>query len=240
MSLSHSPQIVLQNLVLCLDAANPKSYPGSGTTWTDLSGRGNNGTLVNGPTYSSGNLGSLSFDATNDYVTVPSTNGLYFAGTSQVTVSCWGRTTGIGISFQNLVMWEDQINVNNNEPIRLCINGFSDSFPHFELVNTSGIVTFVSGITTTLESTYYNLVGTYNGSTASIYINGTLSNQVSFTGNFRTPVSGTSARWIIGRGEISNTDRLLKGNIAQVSIYNRALTASEIQQNYNALKSRYQ
>jgi hypothetical protein len=68
MGLSHSPSIITQNLVLCLDAANPKSYPGSGTTWTDLSGNGNTGTLVNGVGYNSGNLGSLSFDGVNDYV----------------------------------------------------------------------------------------------------------------------------------------------------------------------------
>jgi hypothetical protein len=51
MSLIHSPRIVTDGLVLCLDAGNPKSYTGSGTTWTDLSGNGNNGTLTNSPTY---------------------------------------------------------------------------------------------------------------------------------------------------------------------------------------------
>ena len=68
MGLAHSPSLVMNGLVLALDAANPKSYPGSGTTWTDLSGRGNTGTLTNGPTYSSANGGSLVFDGTNDYV----------------------------------------------------------------------------------------------------------------------------------------------------------------------------
>ena len=60
----------MNGLVLALDAANTKSYPGSGTTWTDLSGRGNTGTLTNGPTYSSANGGSIVFDGTNDYVVV--------------------------------------------------------------------------------------------------------------------------------------------------------------------------
>ena len=69
MSLNHGGKpIVTDGLVLCLDAANPKSYPGSGTTWTDLSGNGNNGTLVNGVGYNSDNGGSLSFDGVNDYV----------------------------------------------------------------------------------------------------------------------------------------------------------------------------
>ena len=66
MALSHSPSIITQNLVLCLDAGNSKSYPGSGTTWTDLSGNGNNGTLRNSPTYSVDNLGKIVFDGVDD------------------------------------------------------------------------------------------------------------------------------------------------------------------------------
>ena len=57
MSLAHSPRIITDGLVLCLDAGNTKSYPGSGTTWTDLSGQGNNGTLVNGVGYNGSNGG---------------------------------------------------------------------------------------------------------------------------------------------------------------------------------------
>jgi len=85
--LAHSPRIITDGLVLCLDAGNPKSYPGSGTTWTDLSGNGNNGTLTNGPTYNSGNLGSLVFDGVNDYVNLgdldlpaPFTLSIWFKG----------------------------------------------------------------------------------------------------------------------------------------------------------------
>ena len=66
MALSHSPKIVTDGLVLCLDAGDRKSYSGSGTTWTDRSGEGNNGTLVNGPTFDSGNGGSIYFDGGND------------------------------------------------------------------------------------------------------------------------------------------------------------------------------
>lgn len=66
MALAHNPKIVTDGLVLCLDAANPKSYPGSGTVWSDLSGNGNNGTLVNGVGYNSNNGGYLTFDGSND------------------------------------------------------------------------------------------------------------------------------------------------------------------------------
>ena len=68
MGLSHSPRIVTDGLVLCLDAANSRSYPKTGTTWTDRSTSGNNGTLTNGPTFDTNNGGSIVFDGSNDSV----------------------------------------------------------------------------------------------------------------------------------------------------------------------------
>ena len=73
MGLSHSPRIVTNGLVLCVDAANPRSYPGAGTAWTDLSKQGNNGTLTNGPTFDSANGGSILLDGSDDYVEVQGT-----------------------------------------------------------------------------------------------------------------------------------------------------------------------
>ena len=80
MALAHSPKIVTDGLVLCLDAGNPKSYPGSGTTWTDLSGQGNNGTLVNGVGYVGTNGGSLSFDGVSTADINALIEGLYQQG----------------------------------------------------------------------------------------------------------------------------------------------------------------
>jgi hypothetical protein len=68
MAFNYSPRIVTDGLVLYLDAANPRSYPGSGTTWSDLSRGGNNGVLTNGPTFNSANNGSIVFDGTNDFI----------------------------------------------------------------------------------------------------------------------------------------------------------------------------
>ena len=62
------PNLNTDKLILCLDAANTNSYPGSGTTWTDMSGKENDGTLTNGPTFSSDDMGSIVFDGSNDYV----------------------------------------------------------------------------------------------------------------------------------------------------------------------------
>jgi len=72
MGIARGPKIVTSGLVLALDAADKLSYRGSGTTWRDLSGNNNTGTLTNGPTFNAGNLGSIVFDGTNDYVNISS------------------------------------------------------------------------------------------------------------------------------------------------------------------------
>ena len=86
-------RIVTDGLVLCLDAADNNSYPGSGNTWTDLSGQGNNGTLVNGPTFNSGNKGSLDFDGTNDHVRITSND--WAKSGEDITVLCNLKREGI-------------------------------------------------------------------------------------------------------------------------------------------------
>ena len=86
MSLNHSPKIVTDGLVLCLDAANRKSYPGSGTTWFDRSGRGNHGTLVNGAAYSSSYTGSIVLDGLNDRVEGNISSSTFLGPHS---ISCW-------------------------------------------------------------------------------------------------------------------------------------------------------
>ena len=87
MSCIRGPSIVTNGLVLCLDAANIKSYAGTGTAWNDLSGNSRTGTLTNGPTYSGTNGGSIVFDGVNDYVQTPS---LSLTGNeTNLTLSCW-------------------------------------------------------------------------------------------------------------------------------------------------------
>jgi hypothetical protein len=100
MAFFHSPRIVTDGLVLALDAANSLSYPGSGTTWTDLSGKGNNGTLVNGPTFSPTNGGSIVFDGTNDYISFPNNPNL---DSQAITMESWSNP---GEVFQNGFLFE--------------------------------------------------------------------------------------------------------------------------------------
>ena len=78
MATDYNHSIVTDGLVLCVDAANTKSYPGSGTTWTDISGKNHNGTLINGPTFSSDNMGGIVFDGSNDAVTLSANSDFDF------------------------------------------------------------------------------------------------------------------------------------------------------------------
>ena len=86
MSVSNGPSIVTSGLVLSLDAADKNSYPGSGTTWADLSGNTNNGTLTNGPTFSSANQGSIVFDGVDDSCILPLTNTIIGNNQQNITV----------------------------------------------------------------------------------------------------------------------------------------------------------
>ena len=88
MSAFGGPNTITDGLVLNLDAGNSKSYPGSGTTWFDKSGFGNNGTLINGPTFNTGNGGSIVFDGVDDYAVIPDTNILSFTN-AKMSVSAW-------------------------------------------------------------------------------------------------------------------------------------------------------
>ena len=219
------PPIVTDGLVLHLDAANPKSYVSGSTSWNDLSGYRNVGTLTNGPTYSSANYGSIVFDGSNDYVDVTNTITL----TTQYTIS---------------VFFSASPGIINKEVIAR-YNVPEDQFELWILSN--GIISvYAYGATTASRpaniainnGTWYNVVGVYNGSTPAldIYINGVLSNG-SLVGTIPARLNTVSNNRI----NIANygNNAYLYGKISVAQIYNRALTADEVLQNYNALKQRY-
>jgi len=97
---SHSPKIVTDGLVLALDAGNTKSYPGSGTTWFDRSGNARNGTLTNGPTFSSANGGSIVFDGVDDYVSCGNPSIFQI---NQGTISAWVKTSSPGSDYRGII-----------------------------------------------------------------------------------------------------------------------------------------
>jgi hypothetical protein len=222
MSLSHSPSIITQNLVLCLDAANPKSYPGSGTTWTDLSGRGNNGTLVNGVGYSGSNLGSLSFDGVNDKVTFPNNT---ISTTAGITVEVWFKTSS-GTKYQDIFDLDDAFGV-----------WIVTNFPPGGTgkINTSFSTTTGYMSANYNANTWYQVVLSGSGTSNFMHLNGV---QVATgTRTVATSINLNTAR--IGNVDGDRANEYLVGNVATLKLYNRALTAQEIQQNFNATRSRF-
>ena len=218
----------MNGLVLALDAANTKSYPGSGTTWTDLSGKGNNGTLVNGPTYSSANGGSIVFDGVNDYVDCGNSDSLSaIGGTTNVTASAWVYYDAYGGGGQTYSV----ITLKGGNPWTWLLENPSNTF-RFR-ITAGGSDVNVPDTSTHLLNTWYNVVGTYDGSNMKIYANGILKNTQAQSGTLAT--NSVTAKI----GTFQGTNYNLTGKISNVQIYNRALSATEVLQNFNALKSRY-
>jgi hypothetical protein len=231
--------IVTSNLILCLDAINSKSYPGIGTAWTDLSGRGNNGTLTNGPTYSSVNGGSIVFDGIDDFVSVTPINRL-----NTTTLDIWFNTSSVSINtFIRQYLYTQQRNpptlatytYQERQGIHIAGNVF-----HFQYLNTDNVDITLQSISTISANTWYNLVATLDGTTPKMYLNG-----VQLTTTILEEKTNTTSKAItvnqafVGRrGDIEGED-LFGGNIASVKDYNRALSATEIAQNYNALRGRF-
>ena len=224
MGLHHNPSIVMDGLTLCLDAANPRSYPGSGTTWTDLSGFGNNGTLTNGPTYSSANSGSIVFDGSDDQVNVSNGN-LFFSGKNQVTVSVWFNLTSG--NRPNLI----------NVPVS---NGAYFSIENGSSTSVTTLNTYFNNNNPTsfpfILNKYTHLTSVFNSGIVSTYKDGSLIDTKTNTQN--TIGTFSSVNLVLGRwGWVYSNS--IQGNIAQASIYSRALTAAEVQQNFNALRGRF-
>jgi len=203
--------MVTSNLVLNLDAGNPNSYAGFGTTWTDLSGLSNNGTLVNGPTYSSANGGSIVFDGLNDYVNC----GNPSISIGKITVNAWVKIT-TGSVFQHIVD-------SGSDSWHLAI--LNDNRPYFYNGSTYHTAAPI------LEVNKWYLITGVQGATLDIYINGVLGQSIATNANVTTN-NLSVGRWQSG-------SRPLNGNIAQVLINNIALSQAEILQFFNATKAKY-
>ena len=236
MAIAYNPRIVTDNLVLALDAANIKSYPGSGTTWTDLSGKGNNGTLTNGPTHSSDNGGFFEFDGDNDYVdlgTISTSNVLQMHNPSGggLTLSWWGYFDNTGDDFQRIF---DKSNGGTGSNGWAIYGGVTGSTPRLNLGSGSNNDQVISD--SYLASTWQNWCVTWvqSSGTYVTYLNGVQDKTGTRTWNI--PSVQTNAR--IGSWNHS-TAREYNGKIASLNIYDKALTASEVQQNFNASRGRY-
>ena len=225
MATLYNPRIVTDGLVLCLDAANAKSYPGSGTTWYDLSGNGNNGTLVNGPTFNSDNNGFLGFDFTNDVVEISDANSLSFID-NIFTFNFWVNFNAVNVT-QGVIGkrgWEYSIHTTGSNIL------------YFYCWNTSGSIVYVLS-STIEENKWYNFVFTADGTTSYLYRNGLFIGSGAKSGN---NMGNTTAILTVGRGGQSSTgNAFLNGKISSVMFYSSFFNLQEVQQNFQALRGRY-
>jgi len=231
MSFVHSPKIVTDGLVLALDAGNTKSYTSGSTTWFDKSGNANNGTLTNGPTYSSANGGSIVFDGSDDYINCGNSTSINDC-TNTCTVNVWFKqTTSSSYKFLTGKGASD-----SDENLALAV-AFSISKLYFDVGVSTG--PYIEVTYSYSLNTWYNICATHNrtggNSTLKVYINGIEIPSTTINPSL-SPISNSS-NFTIGSGR--NNTLNFPGNIATVQLYNRALSASEIQQNFNATRGRY-
>lgn len=223
MGIGYNPRVVTDGLLLCFDAANIKSYPGSGTSWFDLSGKGNTGTLTNGPTYSSADGGTIVFDGTNDKVVTTSisftnyTFDFFAKPIGNTLAGSTGYNTLAGYSSTRRLLWD-------------AIGNFGEPGHLLAQVGSGNIISSFPAT----RNVWNHIAFTYNSSniTATWYINGVSA------GSSSAAAQGT---WNsqIHIGNYNANAYWMNGNISIVRIYNRALSATEISQNFNATRSRY-
>jgi hypothetical protein len=211
-------QIITDGLVLNLDAGNPASYPGSGTTWFDLSGFGNNGTLFNGVGYNSDNGGSLVFDGVDNGITLGK-----IITTTAFTVSTYINQQS-DLDESNFLSQDI-----GGDPGRLLLHRLDTGKLRF-FIGGSGLL---SNSVLDIGVWYNTTFSRSSDGTAKIFLNG---NEDAAGTLFTNTITDTST--FIGYFP-RIPSRSFPGKISQVSIYNRALTASEIQQNFNATRSRF-
>ena len=217
------PDVSESGLVLALDAGNTKSYPGSGTTWIDLSGRGNNGSFVNmdGTNFNSSNGGSLTFDGTNETVNCGNATNLQI---TVGTICAWINATNTNSSYNGIITKQSAWGLFVKDNVLIAYDWGTNA-------DRSTGITVGNNTWNYVSMTFTETVGTPSNN-AIIYLNGSavLTTTVRHSNN--------NVDVYIGDATTSRV-QCFGGRIAQASIYNRALTAAEIRQNYNATKGRY-
>ena len=231
MATSYSPKIITDGLVLCLDAGDSKSYSGSGTTWTDRSGNENNGTLTNGPTFSSDNNGLIQLDGTNDNIrTLWGANHNPY--NNPITVSCWFKIDGLTKSMMILSTGQARGNNDQNQRLYFGINTeLSEKFG-WGIRSSLWGSSQITGITAN-TSDWFHVALVINSSNAYCYINNVLRDTKLVNSTYVL----NDELWV-GTHD-NDTDFEFHGKIANVMVYEKDLSEAERTQNYNATKGRF-
>lgn len=229
MGVNYNPKIVTDGLQLYLDAANSKSYPGTGTTWHDLSSLGGNAIAYNSPTYNIN--GYFNSDGTNDYfrITRNDLNGGSFSY-GEITCELWYMPSESGDTSptsNNIITVERsfEISVGNNENGYHSLRYASNPWAWY-------------GPNNVLKTSKWNMiVFVHKTSGRWLYVNGI---QVFYSSNSGNIAAGDSTYpYLTLMGRYSGTTSTAEGNISSVKLYNRGLSINEIKQNFNATRSRY-
>lgn len=216
MGISYNTSVVLNGLVGYWDAGNIRSYPGSGTTWFDLSGNNINTTLTNGPTYNSANGGNITFDGSNDYassVSIPNPNG-------QLTFT-------IAMNYTGKNAYHNIFDNGTNRPML-----WIDTANKLEVSFSTG----AGGLTSDLTYNSQNVIitATYNSASTpgiQLYVNGVL---VKTTNTQHVSWSNPSTFTLFNRSASQTFD----GKVYSMMFHNRILSGTEVKQNYSALRGR--
>jgi hypothetical protein len=222
------PTIVTDGLVLCLDAADRNSYAGSGSTWYDLSGSGNDGT-INGATFDGGNNGSFSFDSTD---TVSFTGNIPSIGTGDFAIETWVRLPNVTATS----CWRAILSIGNGFQTSGGVTLYAPRFTSptntaVAILNT--INPTIGGITNINDNNWHHIVLTRTSSTLFLYVDAFLENSTVNTANI------TQTSLIIGR-DVNCSTTYFHGYITNIKIYqNKGLFSDEVTQNYNATKGRF-
>jgi hypothetical protein len=216
--------IITDELVFYVDAANPKSFINGNTTWDDMGGE-NNGTLINGPTFDSGDGGSIVFDGSNDYVDYGAPTWL---GTGPITLSCFIKYGPGNITACSVISDYDSNGIGS-----LYMQIRFDNVKYFR-GNNAGSSTNLLTTVDLNDDKWHNVVFTDDQSRFRIYIDGIEDNDRS---SIPESSIANSTSFMIGQNGLGSS--FFPGRLSNIKIYNRALSATEVAQNYNALKGRF-
>jgi hypothetical protein len=223
LSVAYNSSIVTSGLGMCLDAGNPRSYPGSGTNWYDVSGNLNTNSLINGPTYNSSNGGTLIFDGVNDYSSGTNTSSLY---TGDMTAEAWIKVNASSLD------WVRIVGTGGNSGNRTFGLWYATDRRILWQRYGAGDPSIYPTTPVLDIGSWYHVVATTTGSSHVLYLNG-----VSIgTGTGAGPWPASGEAITVG---FAGFHTYTNSNIGIVRLYTVGLTATQVLQNFNANRGRY-